>query len=230
MRVALGDGRLVKSGGKVVKNVAGYDTHKLHIGALGTLGVITEISFKVLPRPPVEATLAFEMPQADAITSVNQWSGQPLPLSASAWQDGVLRVRLSGADTAVIAAKAKLGGEEVDAASYWSDLREHRLPFFAPGQPLWRLSVPQVTQPLVPGSPQLIEWGGGVRWLCGDLDAFALRSSAERANGHATLFRGGDKSVGVFHPLKPAIAKIHRRLKGAFDPAGILNPGRMYDF
>jgi len=75
-----------------------------------------------------------------------------------------------------------------------------------------------------------VEWGGGVRWLCGELDAFALRSSAERANGHATLFRGGDKSVGVFHPLKPAIAKIHRRLKSAFDPAGILNPGRMYDF
>ena len=96
-------------------------------------------------------------------------------------------------------------------------------------QPLWRISVPQVAQPLALGSPQLVEWGGGVRWLCGELDAFALRSSAERANGHATLFRGGDKSGGVFQPLAPAILKIHRRLKAAFDPAGILNPGRMYD-
>jgi glycolate oxidase FAD binding subunit len=200
-------------------------------GALGTLGVITEISFKVLPRPPVETTLAFELAEADAIVSANQWAGQPLPLSATAWQDGVLRVRLSGAETAVAAARAKLGGEEVSAAGdYWRDLREHRLPFFAPGRPLWRLSVPQTAQPLEIGRPQLIEWGGGLRWASGELDALSVRSTVERAGGHATLFRGGDKSVGVFHPLKAPIAKIHRRLKAAFDPAGILNPGRMYDF
>ncbi len=229
-RIVNGKGEDLSFGGRVIKNVAGYDVSRLMAGALGTLGVITEISFKVLPRPPVEATLAFEMPEADAVTSVNQWSGQPLPISASAWEDGRLRLRLSGAETAIEAAKKKLGGEHIDAGSYWADLREHRLPFFAAGQPLWRLSVPQTMQPLALGAPQLVEWGGGLRWLCGDLDAFALRSSAERAGGHATLFRGGDKSVGVFHPLKPAVAKIHRRLKAAFDPAGILNPGRMYDF
>jgi len=140
-------------------------------------------------------------------------------------------VRLSGAETAVAAAKKKLGGEEVDCASYWTELREHRLPFFATGQPLWRLSLPQTAQPLGLAVPQIIEWGGGLRWVCsGEADPFVLRSTAERAGGHATLFRGGDKSVGVFHPLKPAVAKIHRRLKSAFDPAGILNPGRMYDF
>ncbi|MEO5677444.1 MAG: FAD-linked oxidase C-terminal domain-containing protein, partial [Usitatibacter sp.] len=146
-------------------------------------------------------------------------------------QDGVLRVRLSGAETAVAAACMKMGGEEVhEGAGYWRELREHRLAFFAPGRPLWRLSVPQTSEPLALAHPQLIEWGGGLRWVSGELDALTVRSTVERAGGHATLFRAGDKSVGVFHPLKPALLKIHRRLKAAFDPAGILNPGRMYDF
>ncbi|HEX4764304.1 MAG TPA: glycolate oxidase subunit GlcE [Usitatibacter sp.] len=229
-RIVNGRGEDLSFGGRVIKNVAGYDVSRLMAGALGTLGVITEVSFKVLPRPPLEATLAFEMPEADAITHMNQWAGQPLPLSASAWEGGRLRVRLSGAQTAVAAAKQKMGGEEVDGASYWRDLREHRLAFFAPGKPLWRVSVPQTAQPLALDASTLVDWGGGLRWICGDVDAFAVRSTAERTGGHATLFRGGDKSVGVFHPLKPAVAKIHRRLKSAFDPAGILNPGRMYDF
>ena len=230
-RIVNGKGEDLNFGGRVIKNVAGYDVSRLMAGALGTLGVITEISFKVLPRPPAEATLAFELAEADAIVIANQWAGQPLPLSATAWQDGVLRVRLSGAQTAIAAARAKMGGEEVhEAAGYWRELREHRLPFFAPARPLWRLSVPQTSQPLALAHPQLIEWGGGLRWVSGELDALTVRSTVERAGGHATLFRAGDKSVGVFHPLKPALLKIHRRLKAAFDPAGILNPGRMYDF
>jgi glycolate oxidase FAD binding subunit len=191
--------------------------------------VITEISFKVLPRPASEATLEFEMEEAAANDQANAWAGQPLPLSATAWQDGRLRVRLSGAETAVAAAKVKMGGEEIDAGAYWSELREHRLPFFA-GDALWRLSLPQTTEPVMQPHAQIVEWGGGLRWIAGEVDPLALRSTAERAGGHATLFRGGDKSVGVFHPLKPALLKIHRRLKEAFDPAGILNSGRMYDF
>ncbi|MEO5694516.1 MAG: glycolate oxidase subunit GlcE [Usitatibacter sp.] len=230
-RIVNGKGEDLNFGGRVIKNVAGYDVSRLMTGALGTLGILTEMSFKVLPRPPVETTLLFEMPEADAIERANHWAGRPLPLSATAWQDGLLRVRLSGAESAVRAACVKLGGEEVAGAQdYWRDLREHRLAFFAEGRPLWRVSVPQTAKPLSVGSGQLIEWGGGLRWVCGDIDSFALRSSAEHAGGHATLFRGGDKAVGVFHPLKPAIAKIHKRLKAAFDPAGILNPGRMYNF
>lgn len=230
-RIVNGKGEDLNFGGRVIKNVAGYDVSRLMAGALGTLGVITEISFKVLPRPPAEATLAFDLAEAEAIVTANHWAGQPLPLSATAWQDGVLRVRLSGAETAVAAARMKMGGEEVhESAGYWRELREHRLPFFAPSRPLWRLSVPQTSEPLVLAHPQLIEWGGGLRWVSGELDALTVRSTVERAGGHATLFRAGDKSVGVFHPLKPALLKIHRRLKAAFDPAGILNPGRMYDF
>jgi glycolate oxidase FAD binding subunit len=229
-RIVNGKGEDLSFGGRVIKNVAGYDVSRLMTGALGTLGVITEISFKVLPRPAVETTLVFELDQAAAIVQANLWAGQPLPLSATAWQDGTLRVRLSGAATAVAAARAKMGGAAIDAGDFWADLREHRLAFFKRPGPLWRLSVPQTTEPVVDSHAQLVEWGGGVRWLAGDVDPLALRSTAERVGGHATLFRGGDKSIGVFHPLKPAILKIHRRLKDAFDPAGILNAGRMYDF
>jgi glycolate oxidase FAD binding subunit len=229
-RIVNGKGEDLAFGGRVIKNVAGYDVSRLMTGALGTLGVLTEISFKVLPQPAAETTLAFEMNQEDGIQAVNRWAGQPLPLSATAWEDRRLRVRLSGAPSAIEAAKRKMGGEEVDAAAYWRDLREHRLPFFTPDAPLWRLSVPQTTAPLDLPQPVLVEWGGGLRWLAGDADAFTVRCSVERVGGHATLFRGGDKSVGVFHPLAPAVEKIHRRLKSAFDPAGILNPGRFYDF
>jgi len=229
-RIVNGKGEDLSFGGRVIKNVAGYDVSRLMAGALGTLGVITEISFKVLPRPNAEATLVLELDQASAITQANQWAGQPLPLSATAWQDGALRVRLSGAQSAVAAARAKIGGEPVEAGDYWRDLREQRLAFFAGGGPLWRLSLPQTAEPVATRDAQLVEWGGGVRWARGELDALTLRSSAERLGGHATLFRGGDRSVGVFHPLRPALMKIHRRLKDAFDPAGILNPGRMYRF
>ena len=229
-RVVNGKGEDLAFGGRVIKNVAGYDVSRLMAGALGTLGVITEISFKVLPRPAHETTLAFELDEGRATEQVNRWAGQPLPLSATAWEAGKLRARLSGAASAVAAAKARMGGEEIDAGSYWGDLREQRIAFFAPSRPLWRLAVPQTAAPMAQAHAQLVEWGGGVRWINGDADAASLRAEAARAGGHATLFRGGDKSVGVFHPLEPAVMKIHRRLKDAFDPAGILNPGRMYAF
>jgi len=227
-RIVNGKGEDLSFGGRVIKNVAGYDVSRLMTGALGTLGVLTELSFKVLPRPPAEATLAFEMDEARMIEAVNRWAGQPLPLSATAWEAGVLRVRLTGASSAVAAARAKLGGSQsADGASYWEDLREQRLAHFAAGQPLWRLSVAQTAAPFALGHPQLIEWGGGLRWVAGDLGAARAREAAGQAGGHATLFRGGEIAGGVFHPLAPAIAKIHRRLKEAFDPAGILNPGRL---
>ena len=230
-RIVNGKGEDLSFGGRVIKNVAGYDVSRLMAGALGTLGVITEISFKVLPRPALESTLVFALDAAQAILKANQWAGQPLPLSATAWEDGTLRVRLSGAPPAVAAARAKLGGDEdPEGAQYWTRLREQGLPFFAGERALWRLSVPSATPPIAAEHAQLVEWGGGVRWLRGPVDPFTIRSTVERCGGHATLFRGGEKSAGAFHPLQPAVLKIHRRLKAAFDPAGILNPGRMYDF
>ena len=230
-RIVNGKGEDLSFGGRVIKNVAGYDVSRLMAGAFGTLGVLTEISFKVLPRPSTEITLAFDYDEPTATAQANRWAGQPLPVSATAWEAGRLHVRLSGARSAVSAAKAKLGGELVsDSKSFWRDLREQRLAFFSPQRPLWRLSVPQTARPIATSHPQLIEWGGGLRWLSGEADPSAMRSAAEAAGGHAILFRGGAKESGVFHPLQPALFKIHRRLKDAFDPAGILNPGRLYDF
>ncbi|HLX23600.1 MAG TPA: glycolate oxidase subunit GlcE [Usitatibacter sp.] len=228
-RIVNGKGEDLSFGGRVIKNVAGYDVSRLMAGALGTLGVITEISFKVLPRPASEATLVFDLEEEPATRQVNLWAGQPLPLSATAWQDGQLRVRLSGAPTAIAAAKAKMGGQEIDAADYWNALREQRLPFFAQPGVLWRLSLPQTAPRVETPKAQLVEWGGGLRWTPGPVNTLDLRSSVERLGGHATIFRGGD-GADVFHPLRPALAKIHKRLKVAFDPAGILNPGRMYEF
>jgi glycolate oxidase FAD binding subunit len=224
-----GKGDLLNFGGQVMKNVAGYDVSRLLAGSLGTLGLITELSVKVLPRSFAEATLRFEANEIEAIRMLNVWGGQPLPVSASCWHRGVLALRLSGARAAVDAAVKSLGGQVVDdAAGFWTDLREQRHAFFAGDAPLWRLSVPSTTGAIVLNGEQLIEWGGAQRWLRADSgDAETIRSAVRAAGGHATLFRGGDKAVGVFQPLAPAVARIHERLKTAFDPAHIFNPGRM---
>lgn len=227
-----GKGDLLRFGGQVMKNVAGYDVSRLLAGSLGTLGLLVEVSLKVLPKPFAETTLRFEMDEAQAIEQLNRWGGQPLPVSASAWHDGALVVRLSGAGAALNAAKLKMGGDEAPQAdALWHELRDQANPFFDvdDAASLWRLSVPSVAPPLGLAGEQLIEWGGAQRWLRTGADAAAIRAAAEKAGGHATLYRGGDKNVGVFHPLAPAIAKIHRNLKNTFDPAGIFNPGRMYN-
>jgi len=224
-----GKGNLLHFGGQVMKNVAGYDVSRLLTGAMGTLGLLLEVSIKVLPRPIAETTLRLQLDQANAIRQLNEWGGQPLPISASAWQDGLLLLRLSGAAAAVNAAKKKLGGEEIDAAgNIWVDLREQRSEFFSDALPLWRLSVPSVTRAMDLPGKQLIEWGGAQRWLKSNASPSEIRAAAAQAGGHATLFRGGDKQVGVFHPLAPALATLHKNLKNAFDPARIFNPGRLY--
>jgi glycolate oxidase FAD binding subunit len=228
-------GEVLVFGGQVMKNVAGYDVSRLLAGSLGTLGLIVEVSLKTLPRPVAEATLSFEFPEDRAIAMLNQWAGRPLPISASAWTKGELGLRLSGAAAAVRAACEKLGGERVDddqAARFWSGIREQSAVFFRDANgdaaPLWRLSLPSTTPPLNLPGEQLIEWGGALRWLKTRADARVLREAAAKAGGHATLFRGGDREAGVFQPLAPALMQIHRKLKAAFDPAGIFNPGRMY--
>ncbi|HWS75135.1 MAG TPA: glycolate oxidase subunit GlcE [Quisquiliibacterium sp.] len=230
-----GAGQLKNFGGQVMKNVAGYDVSRLLCGSLGILGLIAEVSLKVLPRPAAETTLSIAVDETEALRRLNEWAGRPLPISASAWHSGGLRLRLSGARAAVDAARAEFcrerGAVELDpevAAGYWSGLRDQTAAWFAGDEPLWRLSVPSTAAALAVPGERLVEWGGAQRWLRGNHDAQRLRELARELGGHATLFRGGDRSAGVFQPLAPAVAAIHHRLKREFDPAGIFNPGRMY--
>jgi glycolate oxidase FAD binding subunit len=239
-----GHGQLLRFGGKVMKNVAGYDVSRLLAGSLGTLGLLASVSLKVLPRPVREATLLFELDQQQALDHLSSWGSRALPVASSAWEDGRLALRLSGAGAAVDAAMRELGGEQMPGAdAFWRGLREQRSGFFAAaGQSgLWRLALPPTAPALALPGRQLVEWGGGQRWVRAEdgsdsIDAAGagalagtLRATAARHGGHATLFRGGDKRLGVFTPLQPALARIHRRLKDSFDPAGIFNPARMYN-
>jgi len=225
-----GKGETLHFGGQVMKNVAGYDVSRLLTGSLGTLGLILEVSIKVLPRPFAQHSLQLAMSEQDALHQLNVWGGQPLPISASCWLQGQLYVRLSGAQAAVDAAIKIIGGNDLaEPERFWDDVREQTHAFFSESeQPLWRLSVPTVAPPLALPGEQMVEWGGAQRWLKTSAEAASIRAAATAAGGHATLYKGGDKSVGVFQPLAPAVARIHRNLKNAFDPAGIFNPRRMY--
>ncbi len=228
VRMIDGTGQPLRFGGQVIKNVAGYDVSRLMVGALGTLGLLTEVSLKILPKPATEATLQFELDETGAIENMNQWAGQPLPLSATSWHAGLLTVRLSGAESAVHAAQARLGGEPLhDATVFWQRLRDQATPFFGK-HPVWRLAVKPTTPPLNLGGTGWIEWGGAVRWLVSDLPAATLREVAKKSGGHATLFRGVAPTDGVFAPLAPALFTVHHNLKQRFDPRGILNRGRLY--
>jgi glycolate oxidase FAD binding subunit len=222
-------------GGQVMKNVAGYDVSRLMVGAWGTLGLVTEVSLKVLPVAPAEATLRFALGQDEALRRLNAWGGQPLPLNASRWQDDVLALRLRGAAAAVEAACKALGGERVDpaqAAREWQDCREQQLPWFVEGdgRELWRLSLPQTAPVLdLPGTP-LVEWHGAQRWLHAEPgEDTVVRESAQRAGGHATLFRTARaQAAGRLTPLAPAAGHIQHELKRQFDPANVFNRGRMF--
>jgi glycolate oxidase FAD binding subunit len=206
-----------------MKNVAGYDVSRLMAGARGTLGVLLEASFKVLPRPADERTLRFDAPQDEAIRRMNAWSGQPLPLSGAAWLDGVLWLRLDGARSEVAQAARTLGdGRAVEDDGSWQALREHELGFFAGDAPLWRLSLPPAAAPLDLAGPCLVDWGGAQRWYRGDEAPEAIRAAAAAAGGHATLFRG-PAGIARFHPLPAAAAQLQERIRRAFDPHDILN-------
>jgi len=235
VRMLDGRGDMLTFGGQVMKNVAGYDVSRLQAGAMGTLGLLLEISLKILPSPATETTLRFDLDQAQALEMMNRWAGISLPLSGSCYHEQVLTVRLSGVEKAVQAAKISMGGEVAEQGmKFWCDLREQRDVFFQAAQPLWRISLPSTAPPLSfkesGAAKQLIEWGGALRWCSTEVDAQTVRSIAVAADGQATLFRGGDKAAGVFHFLPEPLMKIHRNLKQSFDPDGIFNYGRLYDF
>lgn len=234
VRMIDGKGEVLNFGGQVMKNVAGYDVSRLMTGSLGTLGLLLEVSLKVLPIPVEELSLRFVMAEQEALETVNRWAAQPLSLSATCYHNGVLTVRLSGAAAAVRSVRGKLGGDIVaDAEAFWRSVREQQHAFFQPAaggkeQALWRLSLPSTAAVLDLPGRQLIEWGGALRWLVSDAPAAQIRQAASAVGGQATLFRSAAASDEPFHPLSPAVLQLHRRLKQTFDPHGILNPGRLY--
>jgi len=228
-RVLNGKGEILSFGGEVMKNVAGYDVSRLMCGALGTLGVLLEISLKVLPRVENELTLAFETDLQDALETLHEWGQKPYPITGSCYDGDHLTVRLCGEEKAVQAARKLIGGDPItEGGAFWRKLREQQHGFFGSSKPLWRISLASDAKPLELEGKWLYEWGGAQRWLATDVEPAMIREAAAASRGHATLFRGGDRSQ-AFQPLPNGLMAIHRRLKSAFDPQGIFNPGRMYE-
>lgn len=242
-----GRGEVLRFGGQVMKNVAGFDVSRLLAGSMGVLGVILDVTLKAMPRPAARLTLRLECSAADALQRLAQWRSQPLPIDASAWWDGMLVLRLAGAQAAVQAAQARIGGEPIPhemAEAFWRGLRDQDDEFFvaarqavaagaAHGVALWRLSLPPTAAPVAGLSgEQLIEWGGAQRWVCTPMPAARVREIAHKLGGHATRFIGHDsgRQAGEVFGLLPApLERLHRQLKTAFDPAGIFNRGRLFD-
>jgi len=223
-RIINGKGEQLRFGGQVMKNVAGYDASRLMTGAQGTLGVLLDISVKVLPMPARELTLSLAYDETEALTHLNDWIRQGLPVSASCLFGNSLIVRLGNTVSSVDAAASLIGGAEVDG-EFWDHIRNQTHDFYKQAD-LWRVSVPPATPPLANGRPQMIEWAGALRWIVSDEPLYDL---AKQHGGHATRYSlGGDSIDDCFQPLDPAMLALHRRIKLAFDPQQILNPGRMY--
>ena len=225
-RVITGHGKHLRFGGEVMKNVAGYDLSRLMAGSFGCLGLLTEVSLKVLPKPRLSRSLRVEMPVDRALLKLAEWGQQPVPITAASHDGQALHLRLEGGEGSVNAACDRIGGETLDA-DYWNQLREQRLGFFSDARSLWRLSLPTNTGELALPGEQLIDWAGAQRWLKSDADAEAIRAVVSEVGGHATCFTAG-AAANPFQPLAEPLLRYHRQLKAALDPQGIFNPGRMY--
>lgn len=225
-----GRGEVLRFGGRVMKNVAGFDIARLMTGALGTLGVLLEVSLKVLPMPEHQQSLRVKIDNANqAVKTMNAWAGRPLPLSAACYHAGYLNLRMSGKAATIARYADELQLDRDDQGNdYWRDLAEHRLAFFDSAAPLWRLSVASTACPRAASEATLFDWGGAQRWLLSDRPAEAIRAEAGEQHGHATLFRGGDRSGEIFQALPEPLWRLHGRIKRAFDPHRIFNVGKIY--
>lgn len=236
-RLINGLGEQLRFGGEVIKNVAGYDASRLQAGAMGTLGVLTEISLKVLPKHAASVTLVAQLDSDQAVVTMNQLAGEAKPLWGACWMAGKLFVRYSGSNAAVENTARAWHGTQLeadDADDFWSDLANHRLSFFAGEQPLWRFSVNSaaaVSSPSDTLDPDYsIDWGGSQRWLRGDFDAVELEGMAKKMGGQVTLYKGGNRRGEVFHTMPDPMRELQRRVKKSFDPKGLFNPGRLYSW
>jgi glycolate oxidase FAD binding subunit len=222
-----GKGEALRLGGTVFKNVAGFDGFRLMAGALGCLGVLLDVSLRVAPIPAAEISRSFDLTWPDAQARLTSLMRRPLPLSGAAHDGEHLHLRFSGPVGAVEEAAAELGGEPTPA-HFWEDLRHRRTGVLAAPR-LWRLSVPRTAQLAgLPGAA-MRDWAGAEIWLASSAPVGRLRRLAADAGGHATLYRGAAPGEEVFTPLPGPLLALHQRLKAAFDPAGVFNPGRMYE-
>jgi len=222
-KIINGKGELMQFGGQVMKNVAGYDLSRLMVGAQGTLGVILEVSIKVLPKSEAETTLVYEIEAAAGHQKLRDWLGRGLPISASCHYQGLLTVRLNSTENSIRDSRTAMGGEETDS-DIWQQLRDQTHPGFH-RKNLWRLSLPPAA-PIDNEDDQLIEWAGALRWQTSDNELF---DKASGLGGHATRYTlGSDTSAEVFQPLSSGMLAIHKRIRHALDPDHILNPGRLY--
>ena len=227
-RMINGNGELLRFGGQVMKNVAGYDLSRLMVGAYGTLGVLLEVSLKVLPRPAASITLAYECDAAAAIRKMSGLLAQPCPVDAACFHGELCHLRLSGSEQSVKHARAHLGGEEIpDGRAFWQALNEHELALFA-APSLYRVMVKPATSPLEIKGKWLLDWGGAQRWLASNQPLSEIREQVAKVGGHVTLFRGGDRNGAVFPLPDAALLSLQQRLKRSLDPHGIFNPGRMF--
>lgn len=223
-RVITGLGQHLRFGGEVMKNVAGYDLSRLMASSFGCLGVLTEVSLKVLPKPRQCLSIRLDIDCARALSKLAEWGQQPLPISAACHDGRSLYLRLEGGEGSVTAAHQRLGGEPLDSV-FWRDLNEQRLSFFDEGLPLWRLSLPNNLGPLELPGEQLIDWAGAQRWV--KSESPEIHALAHSLGGHATCFTHG-ATDSPFQPLAPTLLRYHRQLKAQLDPQGLFNLGRMY--
>jgi len=227
-RILNGKGEELRFGGEVMKNVAGYDASRLMCGALGTLGVLLDVSMKVLPLPPCYLTLVWDYPQfSDALAQLRQWQLRHPPLQASCWQNQRLYARFAGQESVTQALRQQLGGEVLQQeAQFWDNLRDQKSPFFQRPETLWRLSL-DAEAPEWDEAESVYEWHGQLRWIYSDDPA--IRDFAAAHGGHALQYRNPISGQARFHPLSAGLLTWHKNLKQAFDPAGILNHRLLYE-
>jgi glycolate dehydrogenase FAD-binding subunit len=237
IRLINGRGEHLRFGGQVMKNVAGYDVSRMQAGALGCMGVITEISLKVMPQAAASRTMVLQLGDSrEAITLMNQLQGKPLPITGLCWHHGMLFVRMAGSGQAVDSAEQQLrrewgiAEELANADLFWRELRDQQQAFFDGDLPLWRFSVGSSVNLPTDHENCLIDWGGSQRWLRGDYEHERLQEQLADIGGEVQLFRHGDRSGEVFGCPSVAVQGIHMRLKASFDPDGLFNPGRLYSW
>lgn len=238
LRLINGKGEHLQFGGQVMKNVAGYDVSRLQAGAMGTLGVITGVSLKVLPKPDFSLTLAKTVDCSESIALMNQLTASTKPLTGVSWADNTLYLRLQGSKQAILATaqqwRQQYQTQELapdTADQFWDNLREHQLGFFTQDDsPLFRFSINANAPHVLDDKPWLFNWSGSQRWLKGEFDLAELSEMAKQMGGEVQLYEGGQAEQERSLQNNPVMQRLHKNVKQALDPHAIFNRGRLYSW